>query len=235
MRFIYSMLVLFAFFSLSFSLPVGGENVVAGTPVSLGTQSPGTAGAWGGNITQVNLTINSSTLHWQGFYGSVAASLRLASGSEGSVSTLKVWNVSNVSGQIYVSTSSNVDFTTINSSTATLANVDSAFTFLSGANDAAVNTGTNSASPAFNIGQYIVYANTRPFVTTLNSSGSPVWRQVIVRDANTTTATDFVFVGLLNSSGVAYNGAAAHFQVIVPENSAGDAAVTTYYFYGEIQ
>lgn len=235
MNILRALFAAFAVFSLSFALPTGASSVSAGTPVSLGTQAPGTADAWGGNITQLNLSINSSTLHWQGFYGSISASLRLASGDEGSVNTLKTWNVSNVSGQIYVSQSSNVDFTLLNSTPATLSNVDSAFAFLSGANDAAVNTGTNSANPEFNVGQYAVSANSYPLISTYDNLGNPVWKQVVMRHASSGTPSDFVFVGILNSSGIAFNGNPAHFQIIVPENSAGDTSVTTYYFYGEIQ
>ena len=98
-----------ALLALAFALPVGASSVSAGTPVTLGTFSPGTASAWGGNITQVNLTINSTTLHWQGFYGSLTGSLKLASGNASNLSTLKTWPVSTISGQVYVSTSSNVD------------------------------------------------------------------------------------------------------------------------------
>ncbi|MDE1798211.1 MAG: hypothetical protein KGH63_02290, partial [Candidatus Micrarchaeota archaeon] len=154
--------------SIAFGLPVGATNVVAGTPVTLGAGAAGTAAAWGGNVTQVNLTINSSTLHWQGFYGNVTASLTLGSGS----SAVKTWTVSTLRGQIYASTSNSVDFTAVNSTAVTVANVDSAFSFLSGANDAAANTGSNDANPAFSVGAYNVSANSRPLITTYNASGS---------------------------------------------------------------
>ena len=235
MKYIRAFSIILIFAGFCFSLPTGVSSVTAGTAVTLGTQTPGTASAWGGNITSLNLTINSTTLHWQGFYGIVTSSLRLASGNSSNVSTLKLWNVSNINGQIYVSQSSNVNFSALNSTSASLANVDSAFSFLSGANDAASQTGADSSNPSFNVGQYAVAANSYPHITTFNSSGSAVWREVVMRHATTGTESDFVFVGLLNSSGVAYNGESAHFQVIVPENSAGDTSVTTYYFYGEIQ
>ncbi|MFH1095523.1 MAG: hypothetical protein V1728_04865 [Candidatus Micrarchaeota archaeon] len=231
--FLFSLALCSLLFS-SYALPVGA-NVTAGTPVTLGTTTAGTADAWGGNITQVNLTINSSTLHWQGFYGSVTGSLRLASGNESNVSTLKLWTVSTLRGQIYASRASNIDFTVLNSTAVTLAAVDSAFSFLSGANDAAVNTGTDSLNPAFSIGQYAVGASTAPLITTLNSTGQSMWQQVVLNDGNTSDSSRYVFVGIINNSGVAYNGQSANFQIIVPENSVGDATPTTYYFYGEVQ
>ncbi|MCX8163291.1 MAG: hypothetical protein N3D10_01920 [Candidatus Micrarchaeota archaeon] len=222
------------FLAIGFALPVGAT-VSAGTPVTLGTIPAGTAAAWGGNITRVNLTINSSTLHWQGFYGTITASLRLASGSGSNINTMKVWDVNTLSGQVYVSRSANVDFTALNSTPVSLADVDSAFSFLLNSNDAAANTGTNNANPQFYIGHYIVAANSRPLITTFNNASQPIWKEVVLRHSSTGQPEDFVFVGLINSSGIAYNGEPAHFQLIVPENAAGDSAVSTYYFYGEVQ
>ncbi len=215
---------------LALALPVGATSVTAGTPVTLGAGTAGTAAAWGGNITQVNLTINSSTLHYQGFYGSTNGSLVLGSGSN----VIKTWTISTVSGQVYASTSNSVDFTLVNSTSVTLANVDSAFSFLSGANDAMANTGTNSANPAFNVGQYAVGVNTRPLITTLNGTNSPVWQEVILAYGTPTTSTNLVFAGILNASGNSYNNVSANYQIIVPEDSAGDNTPTTYYFYGQL-
>ncbi|MEM3362565.1 MAG: hypothetical protein QXV83_04655 [Candidatus Anstonellaceae archaeon] len=225
---------LLIFLSLGFALPVGAT-VSAGTPVTLGNVPAGTAAAWGGNITRVNLTINSSTLHWQGFYGTITASLRLASGSGSDIKTMKTWNVNTLSGQVYVSRSSNIDFTALNSTSVSLDDVDSVFSFLLNSNDAAVNTGTNNANPQFYIGQYLVSQNSRPLILTFDNSSQPIWKEVVLRHASTGQPEDFVFVGIINSSGVAYNGEPAHYQLIVPENAAGDNVVTTYYFYGEVQ
>lgn len=229
------LMALFVAAGLAFAAPVGASTT-AGTPVTLGTTTVGTASAWGGNITQVNLTINSSTQRWQGFYGSVTGSLRLASGSNSTgFSTVKTWTVSNLRGQVYASTSSNVDFTAVNSTAVTLADVDSAFSFLSGFSDAAANTGTDNANPAFNVSQYTVAGNSRPLITTNSNASAGVWKEVVLaHGANLSNPTNLVFVGLLNNSGVAYNGASANYQIIVPENSVGENTATTYYFYGEV-
>ena len=216
---------------LVMAAPVGAQNVTAGTPVTLGSASSGTAAAWGGNITQVNFTINSSTLHWQAFYGSITAGLRLASAS----GTVKNWSVSSVHGVIYVSQSSNVDFSAVNSTGVNLAAVDGTFSFLSGADDSAAHTGTDSSNPAFNVSQYRVAANTRPVITTRDGSGTESWQQVVLNDGDNSSATHYVFAAMINASGTAYDNSAAQYQVIVPENSAGDITPTTYYFYGEIQ
>jgi hypothetical protein len=136
---------------------------------------------------------------------------------------------------LYVSQSSNVDFSTLNSTGVSLANVDSAFSFLSGADDSAANTGTDSANPAFNVSQYQVGASSRPLITTRNGSGVEAWKQVVLNDGNTSSQSHYVFAAFINASGTAYDNSSAQYQVIVPENAAGDVTPTTYYFYGEIQ
>ncbi|PIT84156.1 hypothetical protein COU37_04815 [Candidatus Micrarchaeota archaeon CG10_big_fil_rev_8_21_14_0_10_45_29] len=232
---IFFAICLAALCAMPAALPVGVTTVSAGTPVTLGALSPISASAWGGNVTELNLSIASVTLHWQGFYGSIVASLQIGTGSGLANGTLKQWNVSNISGQMYASRSSTVDFTVLNSTSSNLSNLDDAFSFLQGANDAAINSGSNSANPAFNIGQYAVSANSFPLITSRDDSGNEVWNEVIMRHATDGSPSDFVFVGILNNSGVAFNGDSAHFQIVVPEDSAGDATATTYYFYGEIQ
>lgn len=228
---LFALVALLLFGGFAFAGPVGVSNVTAGTPVTLGSTSAGTAQAWGGNITQVNFTINSTTLHWQAFYGTISAGLRLAS----SAGTVKSWTVSSVHGMVYVSQSSNVDFSTLNSTSVSLANVDSAFSFLTGADDSATNTGTNSANSAFNVSQYQVAASSRPLITTRDGAGLEAWKQVVLNDGNTSSQSHYVFAAFINASGTAYDNSSAQYQVIVPENAAGDSTPTTYYFYGEIQ
>ncbi len=230
-RSLFALMVLLFFGALIYAAPVGVSNVTAGTPVTLGSASAGTAQAWGGNITQVNFTINSTTLHWQAFYGTITAGIRLASSS----GTVKSWTVSSVHGMVYVSQSSNVDFSSLNSTAVSLANVDSAFSFLSGADDSAANTGTNSANPQFNVSQYQVAINSRPLITTRNGAGVEAWKQVVLNDGNTSNQSRYVFAAFINASGTAYDNSSAQYQVIVPDNAAGDVTPTTYYFYGEIQ
>lgn len=229
-KFYMGAVLLLLAFGLGFALPVGATSVTAGTPVTLSSVSAGTASAWGGNITQVNLTINSSTLHWQAFYGTVNGSLRLAANATAAV---KIWSVSTITGQIYASQSSNIDFTLVNSTGVNLSNTDSAFSFLSGAADSATNSGTNNANPAFNVSQYPVSANSRPVITTMNGSGAQAWQEVVLTTDNT-TASKYVFTGLLNNSGNSFSNVSAQFQIIVPANQVGTTAATTYYFYGEI-
>ncbi|MFW6450333.1 MAG: hypothetical protein ACOCZ6_04730 [Nanoarchaeota archaeon] len=47
-----------------------------------GTDTAGSHGAQGGNVTEINLTSESSTSKWQGFHGSTQASLFLGMGNE---------------------------------------------------------------------------------------------------------------------------------------------------------
>lgn len=220
---------------LGFSVVPAGATVTSGTVVQLGSGTAGTANAWGGNISQVNLTINSSTLHWAAFYGNVTGALRLASVSGSNTSTVKTWSVSTISGQIYASTGTNVDFSSIGGTNITGGNLDTAFSFLSGAADSGTNTVTASLNPAISVGSISIAAGTRPLITTMDWSGNQVWNEVVLTDGTPTTATSVVFAGVLNNTGRAYNNASAHFQIIIPENSAGDTSASSVSFWGELR
>lgn len=229
---IISILAVFAVLaSVSYAaLPVNAT-VTAGTPLTLtSSATSGTVGAWGGNVTPVNLVINSSTLHWQGFFGNITGSLGLGYGT----SLLKKWTISTAAGQVYASQASVIDFTALNSTSVTLANMDSAFSFLSGATDSAANSGTNTNNTFFNISHYQVPNNTRPTLFTMNSSGALVWETVVLT-TNASDSTKYVFAGLISNNGVAADGTSADFQIMVPEDSLGNLAATTYYFYGEVR
>jgi len=220
--------------SLIWAAVTGADPVTAGTPVTLGTGAAGSVEAWGGNITAVNLTINSTTLHWQAFYGNITAGLRLASNQTGTLYTVKSWTVDNLRGVVFVSRGNNIDFTNLTTPDPVLENLDTAFPFLANANDRAAQTGTDDANPAMQIGSYSITANTRPIIQTSNSTSSTAWTQVILNDGNTEVATDYVFAVPINSTGRSYDNLAANYQVIVPANATSGTSAT-YYFYGEIQ
>ena len=232
-RYVYVLAAVLLAAGLVAAEPVGAQ-VTAGTPVTLGSGPVGSVQAWGGNITSVNLAINSTTLHWQAFYGNVSAGLRLASNQSGQTYTVKSWTVDNLRGQIYVSRSSNIDFSNLSSVDPSINNLDTAFPFLSGANDRANNTGSDNANPALTVGPYSIAANTRPIIQTNNGNNSAAWTQVVLNYNDVTSATNYVFSVPINASGNAYDNTSANYQAMVPANATTGSAVT-YYFYGEIQ
>ena len=215
------------------SAPVGAT-VSAGTPVTLGSGSVGSVEAWGGNITSVNLQINSTTLHWQAFYGNITAGLRLASNQSGTTYTVKSWTVDSLRGVVYVSPGSNVDFASLSSTSPSLNDLDTAFPFLSGANDRANATGTNNTNAVMTVGAYTISAGSRPVIQTNNGSSQAAWNQVVLNYGNVNSSTYYVFAVPINASGRAYDNSSANYQVMVPANATSGAS-TTYYFYGEIQ
>jgi len=216
------------------SAGVVGANVTAGTPVTLGSGAVGSVEAWGGNITAVNLSISSTTMHWQAFYGNVTAGLRLASNQSGTMYTVKSWTVDNLRGVVFASRGNNVDFSAVASADPTLDSLDTAFPFLASANDRANNTGADNANPAMQVGPYTISANTRPIIQTSNSSNPLAWTQVILNDGDQNVATHYLFAVPINATGVAYDNSPANYQIIVPANASVGTSVT-YYFYGEIQ
>jgi len=216
----------------AFAAPVNITSITAGTSRTLtNSGAAGTVAAWGGNVTPVDVVINSSTMHWQGFYGNVTGSLGLGGGA----SLLKTWTLSTLRGQVYASTGSNIDFTVLNSTAVPLANLDSAFSFLSAAADSAANSGSNNANTQFNISNYNVAASSKPRIMTMNGTGDLAWETVVLNANSVGTTTAYVFTGLINNSGKAFDNTAANFQIMVPVNGAGGSPAVNYYFYGEVQ
>ncbi|VVB56831.1 Uncharacterised protein [uncultured archaeon] len=232
-RILYVLAAVLAVGGLLVAAPVGAE-VNAGTPVTLGSGPVGSVEAWGGNVTFVNLQINSTTLHWQAFYGNITAGLRLASNQSGTTYTVKSWTVDSLRGVVFVSRSSNINFANLSSVDPAINSLDTAFPFLSGANDRANNTGSDNANPAMTVGPYSITAGSRPIIQTNNGQNQASWTQVVLNYGDVTSAEDYVFAVPINASGNAYDNSSANYQVMVPANATVGSSVT-YYFYGEIQ
>lgn len=224
------------FFALLLSLPLfaqTGQGVAqpsVGNPVTLPVQASSVASV-SGIPTNISLQINSTTLHWQGFYGNVTGSIALAYGN----STLRSWNISSVFGQVYACTSQNIDFSALNSTAVNLSDIDSAFTFLSGADDSAAITGVADSNSQINISYFTLYQSTRPVIFSRDKAGSPLWQQIILSQGASPQKGDLVFAGIIRDDQQSFNGQSADFQIVVPTSGILNSTGESYYFYGEIQ
>ena len=222
-----SLLALLA--SANSASPVNATTSV-GTPVTLPVE-PATLATVTGAPTNITLDINSTTLHWQGFYGNVTGSIALGYGS----SKLKTWDLGPKSGQVYISTSANINFSQINSTDVLLNDVDSAFTFLSGADDSANLTGVEDSNSQINISNYVLAANSRPVIYSRDKSGSASWQQIVLAHTTPSGKDTFVFGGIIREGAQAFNGQAADFQIVVPTSGILNTTGESYYFYGEVR
>ncbi|MBW3013788.1 hypothetical protein KY335_00930, partial [Candidatus Woesearchaeota archaeon] len=205
-----------------------GGGVVLASNVQTGAPeryygSGGNINAMGGNITPSNLTVQSQTNAWQGYYGEVTGNLSLA---DASGDTMYAWTSVTIQGEVLVSLSSSVnwgslvaqnDCTTGESITGT-------------GSDRVNNTFTASTGPNVNtsIGFNSIIANSSCSTNTYTSSAASTgdaWEEFILSDGS-----NDVWATIINSNTAGFDGATHDFQVIVPANQS----VLTYYFYVEL-
>jgi len=206
--------------SLAYATSPDGAAVTVGTPETKQANSPGSATAQGGNITQVNLTSEVSTLSWQGFYGQVAGNITL---EDNSGDVLYSWAVSNISGEVLASRNSTIDFTTV--AGVQTCTVDESLTGTG--TDRTNNTFTN-ASVNFEIAGVTISAACRTFTYVNNATQTNRYLEAILNATGVTS----IYVTLINESTTSFDGTLQDYQMIVPDNSS--TATTTYFFFVEI-
>lgn len=183
---------------------------------------PGTAvTAQGGNVTEVNVSADTSTSRWQGFYGNVSASLALGDGST------VFFNWSNAGVQaIFASPDNSVDWLSITSRSldAEKEAKDTLFSFDSQDADSINQTIQGSGCSA---GSYLSGAGG---VTPYNSSGLPGLWETCLGDDGATLADTVLGTNVIAAGGDAFNGQEVQYQLMVPVPTTN----TNYYLYLEI-
>ena len=211
---------------------VSAAPVLAGTSIQTVERYAGTGGsinAQGGNITNVDITVQSQTNAWQGYYGQVSGNLSLA---DASGDVMYAWTGPTIQGEVFASMSNAVTWASI----AAVNNITTTINCTHGQNitgtgDDRVNkTFTISSGPRANtnIGTQTITTNTACAANTYVSGAAPAqdqWEEYILTDgSNTVWATE------INDSGTAFTGGAEDFQLIVPANQS----VLVYYLYVEL-
>ena len=206
-----------------FANPNAAEVEINETSTYNHTISAGEVTAQGGNVTAINLTTNSTTLNWQGFYGNVSGNLVLGD-SSGNI--MYDWAITTVIGRIFATTGTTPTWATVNSTDVTPADLDANLS-ITGA-DAAASTYTDNNNTAFDIGSVTVAANSRPALIT--NAG---FENILLGVGTGPALTDFVFAGILQNAGTAFNSETVNFELMVPVSTKG--GTETYYFYLELE
>ena len=205
-----------------------GAQVFIGRAETRGTQVAQNATAEAGNVTEVNITSNSQTQAWQGFFGDVNGSLVL---EDASGDTFYSWNLSNTSGEVYASRNNTIDFSTVAVVADCGLDNDITGTDLS---DSANNTYSANNSKFFAVGTIQINESqtcgTNPYVT-----GSPqsvdFFNAILVEDVTTNDST--IYVALIEPAATAgYDGASYRYQLLVPVNRTSGFSI--YSFYAEL-
>ena len=174
----------------------------------------------GGNITSVNIASVSLTDRWAAFYGNVSGTINLTNG----VASIYSWTWTATSGgKVCASTGSTVSGS---ASAATGTDINGFWAFGSAADNATNTFSTANCSMTLTNGVVTNTAN-------VSHKGSSVYQTCAMFIGGTSAKSNMFFCTAINTSGVAFNGQNANYELIVPTNSTA-AATETYYFYAEI-
>lgn len=180
--------------------------------------------AAGGNITYINVTVQSITEAWHGFYGQITNNSQLTL-EDAAGFRMYAWNFTISGGEIYASRSNAVNWATIAAEND--CTTDEALTGTG--SDRTNLTFAPNANSAFEVGTVPIAAGSACATNTyVNSSAqAATFEEVILTDT-----TNIVYAGLLEADAQGFDNGNYDFQIIVPDNRT--ATVETYFFYAEL-
>jgi len=167
----------------------------------------GNATAQGGNVTLLNLTVTRSTDRWQGFYGNISGTLALGFGSD-------IFYDFSGSGptSVFASRNETFDFTALEQATA--ADIDTAWGYADGA-DQAVDIYTTTATIE---GVNAPAVELEPAGSDFNSS---------IFDMGVSSAkTHFAFGVDVQAAKPCFDGSSCEYELMVPSEG-----LEVYYFF----
>ncbi len=235
-------MVVFSMFTFAATASPGtttnsGDDAPSGSAVN--PTASGSFDTTGGIVYATDLTADSYTERWAGFYGNVTGTISLAvdNGDEADHDLFQwTWSAAD-EGQVIASTSSTIEWGDIQASTAD--DLDYAWGFnnsvdvngtttVGGSDTAAAAVTSSDTTATFRIGDKNVLS--APAIT---SGGG--WDTAIVADTNAEhpESSDFLFVTDIANDHAGFNGENHDFELIVPtDDSLG--GTETYYFYVEL-
>ena len=216
-----TIIALFAYASFAAAAPTGAA-CSAGSPQSWNGSAICNVTTQGGNITEVNLTVDSQTLAWQGFFGEVSGNITLR---DNSGDQMYSWPGAAVTGEVYASSSNSIDWTTVTG--VTLCTVDETLTGTG--SDRVNNTFTrNNSVSGWSIGTVAVTDACQTYTYVNNASQTTSFEEIILSATGATS----IYATKINADTTGFDGLTHDYQLIVPETTT--SSTTTYYFYAEL-
>lgn len=197
------------------------------------SNAAGTVEAQAGNVTELNIDATQITQAWQGYYGNITGRITLEN-SAGSV--FYNWSdLGSVSGEVYASRDSAVDWSTIDCSNSSVNSDENDFLDRpSTAPDSVDNTYNLNSHPSFDVGTTTISANTCNSTNAYINTGQSAtnFYQILLADSG----RDIVYTTLIDADQVGFTGSQFDFELLVGENGNATEAssTTTYYFYIEL-
>ncbi len=187
----------------------------------------------GGSFTTMVLSGTFQTPRWKAYVGNITGGVTL---TDSGGSTIYDWTLETVSGQVYVSRNSSVDWGTIGCvSDQGIADEQSFLNISESSVDSINRTFNDTVHRGFFVGTgFIANSTCRAIATYVDDapqapSEDATFQEILLEDGS----GNLVFTTILESAATGYDSGAYDFQLIVPENPVS-ATPTTYYFFAEI-
>jgi hypothetical protein len=215
--------------SLYFSIGVigapTGAVVTAGSDSQMVQGAAGSDPATGGVITSLTLNATGQTNNWQGYWGYVGSYIVLADSGQ---RFMYSWNTTNQSsGSVIASRANSLNITALSNQSACTVE-DSVIP--DAINDKVSSTFTDGAHTSIVIGNVTISSNTCTTDLFVDNVSNTTWEENMLTDGN----GKYVYQVFIHTGYNVFNGNEANFQMIVPEDEAGAAGTTTYYFWLEL-
>ncbi len=213
--------------------------------------APSTA-ALAGNVTELNISGETITRHWAGFYGEISGKIVL---EDANGNVFYDWTVANPQGEIYAARTNTVSWANIRCANATERSGEDTFANATPANDedapsrtflaygstdgyTVTNGHTGPGHPTFWVGSVQIDANTCYSAKMYNSTRQEgeFWEVMLSDGSQVIYAATIANTNSQDNGADGFDGTNHDFEMIVPEDGTGtDTATTTYYFWIELE
>ena len=201
----------------------GATTSQVGAQTRWGGNAAGNITTQGGNITAVNISSMVLTTKWADFFGNVTGNIVLGNG----VANVYSWTyLTTTASRVCLSTNSSW-ITTSLPSTATGANIDTAWGFAAGDVDSGMNTYNGTACSLNLSGTTITNTGN------VTLQGNSTFNDCVVSNGviSAGVTQNLAFCTNAQSAGKNYLNVPSNFEVMVPVNRTSTG---TYYFYAEL-
>jgi hypothetical protein len=202
-----------------------------GTPTSSRASftqtSTQTLDAQAGNVTQVDISGQSISTHWAGFFGNISGNITL---KDSNGNTFYDWaTLGTPRGEVFASIDDSVEWAGIGCATpAELSTIDTALGVGVGDGDSINLTYTTNSHPALTVGGVAVAGCNATNAYTDAGLDATAYYQILLTD----TSGDAVYTTVINDSTTSFTGSSADFELLVGESDG--AGTTAIYFYIEL-
>jgi hypothetical protein len=217
-------------FNFASAVSPSGATVISVSNETAQMDSAGSHEAVAGNVSEINIFGYTTTQAWQGYFGNVTGTIRLADSID---NALYNWSLASPQGEIYASNSSSITWTSIDCFD--MATNHLAFESFYGI----ASSDVDGVNETFNLKNHqSFYTNNIEFTAgqcnntkLYNNAGAGTFDEVLLSDG-----TNVVFASILEEDVIGFDGSTYDFEMIVLEDGHGtDTTTTTYYFWVELE